>query len=48
MKQVNATEVKKIFNWENKTNFDEGLNITIKWYLDNIDWLNKSYSKQRA
>lgn len=45
---INSNKVKKIFNWENKTNFDEGLNITIKWYLDNIDWLNKSYSKQRA
>lgn len=45
---IDSNKVKKLFNWQNKINFDEGLHITIKWYLDNIDWLNKSYSKQMS
>ena len=29
---MNYDKVHKYFDWKPKTDFDEGLNLTIKWY----------------
>lgn len=34
-------ETKKILKWHPRTSFERGLNRTVKWYLNNIEWLEK-------
>jgi dTDP-glucose 4,6-dehydratase len=36
-----TTKVKKILNWQAKTDFAKGLNETIKWYERNQWWWKK-------
>lgn len=43
---INSKKTQKIFNWKPKYKFEVSLQQTIKWYLDNKDWLNKSYLKK--
>jgi len=41
-----SLDVKKIkteLGWRPKISFREGLIDTVKWYMDNSDWLNKSF-----
>ena len=35
---IDSTLIQKELSWMPKTNFDEGLSKTIKWYLNNLDW----------
>ena len=35
---LNSGKIKKEINWVPKTNLDRGLELTIKWYLENEDW----------
>jgi len=35
---LNSSKIKKEINWVPKTNLDCGLELTIKWYLENEDW----------
>jgi len=34
---LNSKKIREELNWKQKTNFDEGLENTIKWYLDNCE-----------
>ena len=51
---IDATKLKNELGWEPSLQFEEGLNKTIKWYLDNEEWMNnvtsgdyqKYYSEQ--
>ncbi len=51
---IDATKIKKDLGWEPSLQFEEGLNITVDWYLQNSDWLEnvtsgeyqKYYDKQ--
>ena len=36
---INCDKIKKELNWEQSVNFDEGLDLTISWYLNNEDWI---------
>lgn len=36
---IDATKIRYKTGWVPKTSFDEGIVKTIKWYLDNSDWL---------
>lgn len=38
---VDITKLKRRLNWSPSVSFDEGLNKTLSWYLNNIDWLKK-------
>ena len=38
---VDFSFIKKELNWEPKVNLDIGLDKTISWYLNNIEWINK-------
>lgn len=36
---IDATKIKNELGWEPSVTFEQGLSITIDWYLDNEDWL---------
>ena len=42
---INSDKTKKTFNWKPKHRFETSLQKTVLWYLNNKDWLKKSYSK---
>ena len=46
---IDATKIKNELGWEPSVTFEEGLSITIDWYLQNEDWMNNvtsgSYKK---
>jgi dTDP-glucose 4,6-dehydratase len=35
---IDPTKIKKDLGWEPKTSFDEGIKITIDWYIKNRSW----------
>lgn len=37
---IDSTKLKNELGWEPSLQFEEGIEITVKWYLDNQDWLN--------
>ena len=51
---IDASKINKELGWEPSLQFEEGLHKTIKWYLDNEDWMDnvtsgeyqKYYNKQ--
>ena len=48
---MDNSKIKNMLEWEPKTNFNNGLDKTIRWYLDNKDWWlsinNNKYQQQR-
>ncbi len=42
---INSNKIKKEVGWKAETNFDKALDLTVKWYLENQLWYNKSMSK---
>lgn len=36
---IDATKIKRELNWEPSLQFEEGIEKTIDWYLDNTEWL---------
>lgn len=43
---IDATKIKKELGWEPSVTFEQGLSITIDWYLENENWLNNVTSGQ--
>jgi dTDP-glucose 4,6-dehydratase len=41
---LNTDKIKKEIGWKAKVNFEEGIEKTVKWYLDNLDWVNRKLS----
>ncbi len=41
---IDATRIAEELGWKPQHTFDEGLRRTIRWYLDNNDWLDKCAS----
>lgn len=41
---IDATKINSNFNWKPSVTFEEGLNITVEWYLKNKIWLNNIVS----
>ena len=37
---INANKIKNELGWEPSLQFEEGIEKTIKWYLDNKDWMD--------
>ena len=35
---IDASKIEKELGWKPKTNFEEGIKRTVKWYLENEDW----------
>ena len=48
---IDATRVKRELGWRPKFDFQEGLEHTVRWFLDNTDWVKSvtsgSYQRQR-
>ena len=42
---IDNSKIKKL-GWEPKYNFNEGLELTLKWYLENQDWVNSINTKE--
>ena len=42
---ISATKINLELGWYPKIKFEEGLEITVKWYLDNIEWCERLLSK---
>ena len=37
---IDATKIKEELGWEPFLQFEEGIEKTIKWYLENKDWMD--------
>ena len=37
---IDSTKLQKELGWEPSLQFEEGIEKTVKWYLDNQEWLN--------
>lgn len=37
---IDASKIKKDLQWEHKVPFEEGIVRTVRWYLDNRDWMS--------
>lgn len=37
---IDATKIKNELGWEPSLQFEEGIEKTVSWYLDNQDWLD--------
>ena len=37
---IDASKINKELGWKPSVTFEEGLELTIDWYLDNTEWLN--------
>ncbi len=42
---INSNKIKEKLGWEPKTSFQEGIESTIKWYLNNNDWIQRATGK---
>lgn len=38
---VDSSKIRKEIRWEPRVKFEDGLYMTIKWYLDNITWMKE-------
>ncbi len=38
---LNTQKIEKEIGWKAKVKFEEGIEKTVKWYLDNMDWVNQ-------
>lgn len=41
---IDSSKIKKELHWSPKTDFTDGIRKTVKWYLDNSEWLEKVIS----
>ena len=37
---IDSTKLQKELGWEPSLQFEEGIEKTVRWYLDNEEWLN--------
>jgi len=48
---IDASKIKSELNWEPSMSFEQGLRVTIEWYLGHPDWVrniqNNTYQQQR-
>lgn len=45
---IDPTKINNELGWLPKTKFDDGIKLTIKWYLDNKDWWEKIITGEYA
>ena len=38
---LNTEKIQKEIGWKAKTSFEQGIEKTVKWYLDNLDWVSR-------
>ena len=37
---IDSTKLQKELGWEPSLQFEEGIELTVKWYLDNQEWMD--------
>mgnify|MGYP001182761661 CR=1 FL=1 len=37
---INSSKITRELDWEPRFSYEEGLNITVKWYMENLKWCN--------
>ena len=42
---IDFSKIKNDLGWEPKYNFEKGIDKTINWYINNLDWCKKMYAK---
>ncbi|MCX8030495.1 MAG: dTDP-glucose 4,6-dehydratase [Thermodesulfovibrionales bacterium] len=45
---LNTDKIEREVGWKAKTRFDEGIEKTVRWYLQNIDWVMSKLSALRS
>ena len=45
---IDCTKIINELNWKPKVNFYDGIKKTVKWYLQNMDWLDKVKMKNQV
>ena len=45
---IDSTKIKNELGWQPETTFEQGLPMTIKWYMDNSDWVNNILSGEHT
>ena len=45
---IDSTKLQKELGWEPSLQFEEGIEKTVRWYLDNEEWLNNVVSGDYA
>jgi len=43
---IDSSKIQKELGWTPSVTFEEGIKLTIKWYLDNQDWINNIINKK--
>ena len=41
---INCDKLKKELGWKQSVNFEQGLDLTVRWYLDNEEWIRNVQS----
>ena len=44
---IDATKVREELGWQPRHDFASGLEATVRWYLDNVDWLAKIQERSK-
>ena len=42
---IDSTKIKNELGWQPSLQFEEGITLTVEWYLKNMDWLNRIKNK---
>lgn len=42
---MNSTKIRNDLGWSEKIGFDQGLQETVEWYLENKSWWNNGFNK---
>lgn len=43
---LNSDKINEQIGWKNKIHFPEGMEKTVKWYMDNIEWVTSKLEKE--
>ncbi|HDK26237.1 MAG TPA: dTDP-glucose 4,6-dehydratase [Candidatus Atribacteria bacterium] len=43
---INCDKIKRELGWKQQYNFEEGLEMTIKWYMNHQDWVSRVRSRE--
>jgi len=43
---INCDKIKNELGWKQKFGFEEGLDLTIKWYINNQSWVDRVRSRE--
>jgi dTDP-glucose 4,6-dehydratase len=48
---IDASKIRREVGWQPRHDFDEALELTVRWYLENDDWVERvtsgNYQRQR-